>query len=316
MTEELPRGQWSEDLGDRIIAELPELEGAYREALKHRRYQKTETLVIFENLLNKGYIINLLRSGENAGEIRRLFGLLESMCSDEDHRVRGVAVRCVFEELVPVEDWRDLMSPHLGDLSRQIVRILTKARNLWNRMVNERLFEVFPELEEPYLKELKGPGDEEPGPHTVYGELMNPHVRNLLESGDQPDALKRAFDFVEAMCGDEDKGVQEVAVVTVLEGLEWNPDWREAMSPYLGPLSTNAVRYLASFWRGESLDSNHFEQATDIPVEGWSHSEKALNSIGRFRNIIRDQELTPEDLRTAKMQIEDLEDALGITTKD
>ena len=253
MTEEMAWGPWSEDLLTRLIEEIPELEGAYRKRFGRRGNSATDTLRTFEYLL-RGYTFHLLRSGENVEELRKVFGLLESMCSDGDHRVREVAVRCVFEELELVEDWRDWMSPYLGDLSRQVVRDLTEARILRDRKLNARLFEVFPELEEPYFKELKYSGEvEEPGPHTVYGELMNPHVRKLLESGDQPAALKRAFDLVEAMCGDEDERVQEVAVVTVLEGLEWKPEWREAMKPYLGPLTKEAWDVMIN-WRPKPLE--------------------------------------------------------------
>ena len=253
MTEELAWGPWSEGLLTRLIEEIPEFEGAYRKRFGCRGNSATDTLRTFQYLL-RGYTFHLLRSGENVEELRKVFGLLESMCSDEDHRVREVAVRCVFEELELVEDWRDWMSPYLGDLSRQVVRDLTEARILRDRKLNARLFEVFPELEEPYFKELKYSGEvEEPGPHTVYGELMNPHVRKLLESGDQPAALKRAFDLVEAMCGDEDERVQEVAVVTVLEGLEWKPEWREAMKPYLGPLTKEAWDVMIN-WRPKPLE--------------------------------------------------------------
>ena len=254
MTEELAWGPWSESLLTRLIEEIPELEGAYRKRFGGRGNSAMDTLRTFQRLL-RGYTFHLLRSGENVEEMRRFFGLLESMCSDEDHRVREVAVRCVFEILEYDEDRRDWMSPYLGDLSRQAVRDLTEARILRDRKLNARLFEVFPELEEPYFKELKYSGEvEEPGPHTVYGELMNPHVRKLLESGDQPAALRKAFDLVEAMCGDEDERVQEVAVVTVLEGLAWKPEWREAMMPYLGPLTKEAWDVMIN-WRPKPLES-------------------------------------------------------------
>ena len=253
MTEELAWGPWSESLLTRLIEEIPELEGAYRKRFGCRGNSAMDTLRTFQRLLI-GYTFDLMRSGKNTDEIRRYFGLLESMCSDGDHRVREVAVRCVFEILEDDEDRRDWMSPYLGDLSRQAVRDLTEARVLWNRKVNERLFEVFPELEEPYLREIKRPGDEEPGPPWVYDELLNPHVRKLLESGDQPAALRKAFDLVEAMCGDEDERVQEVAVVTVLEGLAWKPEWREAMMPYLGPLTKEAWDVMIH-WRPKPLES-------------------------------------------------------------
>ena len=253
MTDDLAWDLWCENLCTRLIREIPELEDAYRKEMQFRRNRTVSVHTTFENLL-KPNIINLLRSGRDREAPRKMFSLLESMCGDEDARVRDVAVMSVFKGLESNEELQELMDPYLGPLSKRAVQDLTQARNLWNSKVNSRLLEKFPELEQVYREELKSWRDEEPGAHTVYGELLNPYLRNLLESGDNPDALKRAFDLVEAMCGDEDVHVQEVAVVTVLEGLEWNSEWREAMRPYLGPLSKQAVRDLARDWRGEVLD--------------------------------------------------------------
>ena len=53
------------------------------------------------------------------------------------------------------------------------------------------------------------------------------------------------------------------------------------------------------------------ERATGNPVGGKFHTKKAINSLGRLRNIIRDQKLTPKDQETAQLLIRDLDDALN-----
>lgn len=117
-----------------------------------------------------------------------------------------------------------------------------------------RLIEEIPELEDAYRKLLDWWGEDTPGPHIVYGDVLTPYIVRMLESGDDPAAIRKAFGLVEALIADEDVKVQEVAVVTVLEQLQDNQVWLRLMRPHLGPLAKQAVRDLAQFWRGESLD--------------------------------------------------------------
>ena len=117
-----------------------------------------------------------------------------------------------------------------------------------------KLIEEIPELEGAYRELLKWWGEETPGPHIIYGDVLTPYIIRVLESGDEPAAITRAFELLETLIADEDVHVQEVAVVTVLERLQDNEEWVRLMRPHLGPLAKQAVRDLAQFWRGELLD--------------------------------------------------------------
>lgn len=107
-----------------------------------------------------------------------------------------------------------------------------------------RLIEEIPELEKAYRKEIEWWGEEKPGPHVIYGDVLTPHIIRLLESGDNPEAIKRAFGLLEMLIADEDIEVQAVAVVTVLDRLVGNAEWMRLMKPYAGPLATKAVQEL------------------------------------------------------------------------
>ncbi|MCY3623706.1 MAG: hypothetical protein OXH68_18610 [Gammaproteobacteria bacterium] len=117
-----------------------------------------------------------------------------------------------------------------------------------------KMVEEFPELEDAYRKELEWWSPDEPGPHVVYGNLLNPYIIRLLESEDSPETVQRAFDLVETLLAHEDVYVQQVAMVTVLEELQGKPEWLRLMKPHAGPLARQAVRELAQFWRGELLE--------------------------------------------------------------
>lgn len=116
-----------------------------------------------------------------------------------------------------------------------------------------KLIEEIPELEDAYRKLLDWWGEETPGPHIIYGDVLTPYIIRALES-DDPAAIRKAFELLETLIADEDVHVQEVAVVTVLEQLQDNEEWLRLMRPHLGPLGKQAVRDLAQFWRGELLD--------------------------------------------------------------
>ena len=92
------------------------------------------------------------------------------------------------------------------------------------------------------------------------------------------------------------------------------PEWSRLVARVVVGAGGRPVGVNRVMW--DDRGAVRFEAATGFPVGGEFHYDKADNTLGRFRNIIRDQELTPEDLRTAKMLIEDLEDALDITRKN
>ena len=62
---------------------------------------------------------------------------------------------------------------------------------------------------------------------------------------------------------------------------------------------------------GGSAGAVRYEDATGKPIKGKYHREKAENSLGRLRNIMRKQQLSPQDQKTAQLLIRDLEDAIG-----
>ena len=252
MTEESAWGRWCEDLCTKLIVEMPELEEAYRKSLKLPGSPRTGVHGIIENVL-RHHIINLLTSGADPEALRRAFGFVEAMCRDKDGRVREVAKKAVLERLEAVGEWGSPWEPYLGPSSKGAVKELTEERlRLYHRSCG-MLLDFIPSLEDAYQKELAEWEGEMPGAHNVFAEVLNPYIRKLLETGDDLEAIKSAFDLVEAMCADENEYVQEVAVVTVLEGLEWNPDWRESMMPFVGPLTKEALDEMVR-WREKPLE--------------------------------------------------------------
>lgn len=88
--------------------------------------------------------------------------------------------------------------------------------------VYDKLIDNFPELAVPYQEMLKWWGDDKPGPHIVYGELLNPLVDRLVEGNDDI-SLSRIFEFIERLSCSNDTRVKDLVVTTICEHIVSNP---------------------------------------------------------------------------------------------
>jgi hypothetical protein len=55
--------------------------------------------------------------------------------------------------------------------------------------VAEALVKAVPDLRAHYEEELRWWGDEKPGPHIIFGDVLNPYLIDLLDSGHHEDKL-------------------------------------------------------------------------------------------------------------------------------
>jgi len=111
----------------------------------------------------------------------------------------------------------------------------------------EKLVEHVPELAEAYRSELKWWGNQAPGAHVVYGDILSPHIDRLLRAGDEMN-LRRVFAFLEDLAQSEDKRVQELVAVTVCEHLGTEADLLSTSRHYMGPATLKLSRDVEKFW--------------------------------------------------------------------
>jgi hypothetical protein len=114
--------------------------------------------------------------------------------------------------------------------------------------VSDKLMEHVPELREAYEAELKWWGNDQPGPHVVYGDVLNPYIDRLLQSGDQA-ALRRVFAFLEILSCCEDQRVQELVAVTVCEHLGDDEERLRDARRFMGPATLKHCDDVEKFWR-------------------------------------------------------------------
>jgi len=115
--------------------------------------------------------------------------------------------------------------------------------------VSDVLAEYVPELKEAYQGELRWWGDQRPGPHVVYGDILNPYLERLLHSGDEA-KLRQVFEFVERLAGNPDERVQELVAVTICEYLGGDAERLSAARRFMGPVTARYSRAVEQFWGG------------------------------------------------------------------
>lgn len=114
--------------------------------------------------------------------------------------------------------------------------------------MTDELLRRFPNLRRAYEEEFGWWGEDVPGQHVTYGDLLNPYLISLLEADDKPEELRRIFDFLEELANHPNARVQNVVSVTVVEQLTDKEEWLTAAWPYMGKKTREFARELAEFW--------------------------------------------------------------------
>ena len=84
--------------------------------------------------------------------------------------------------------------------------------------LNRMLIRKFPELEKSYYDEVSWQEGDETGSHVVYGDVLNPYIRECISKGNIS-KLKEIFEFIEDLIVTGDNYADNVVSVSVLESV-------------------------------------------------------------------------------------------------
>lgn len=111
--------------------------------------------------------------------------------------------------------------------------------------LSDELVKRVPELRHPYKRELRHWDEEQPGPHTIFGNVLVPIIFTLLDSGKGKGTLKRVFDFLEELSLDPDPDVRDVVGQAVGEEFWDHPDLFAQAKRFMGP---ETIRIISAAW--------------------------------------------------------------------
>jgi|APDOM4702015191_1054821.scaffolds.fasta_scaffold295919_2 hypothetical protein len=123
-----------------------------------------------------------------------------------------------------------------------------KANHLTYDTLNDELVKVLPELHADYERELRWWGDDKPGPHVVFGDILVPRLIDALQT-EEIQFLRRAFAFLDEMAGTSIAKIQEVVSMTVLERLIDKPTWLTVARKYMGANTALLADELEIYWK-------------------------------------------------------------------
>jgi hypothetical protein len=112
----------------------------------------------------------------------------------------------------------------------------------------EALIEAVPDLRAPYAEELRVWGDELPGPHIIFGDVLNPYLIKLLDSHHTTEQLQKVFEFLELLAHHDDVYIQELVAVTVCERLGDRRELLQKARKFMGPRTRQFSKEVEDFW--------------------------------------------------------------------
>jgi len=108
--------------------------------------------------------------------------------------------------------------------------------------LNEELLERFPALRGRYEDLRITNAGEDLGPHVSFDLVLVPYIRELLQTGDDEFAIRRAFAFLEEMAREGSEKVKEVVSASVLESLLGERQLALLVMPWLGPATSRLAK--------------------------------------------------------------------------
>ena len=118
--------------------------------------------------------------------------------------------------------------------------------------LGRQLVDAVPELTEAYATLGRTWDDEAPGPHIVFGDVLNPYLLALLESpelaAEHAEIVARIFDLLERMARHDDPLVREVVSATVAERLGDEPRTLAIARTFMGDATRRLADDVEAFW--------------------------------------------------------------------
>ena len=114
--------------------------------------------------------------------------------------------------------------------------------------VVEALLEAVPELRPCYEAERRQWDGEIPGPHVIFGDVLNPYLLDLLGSDRHAAKLRQVFQFREQLANHEDVHIQELVAVTICERLGDDSKILHKARKYMGARTRQFSDEVEAFW--------------------------------------------------------------------
>ncbi len=227
-------------LSDRLFEVVPEIREDYEKQFKNWEEVPSPSLV-FSNVLAP-YLADLGRNN-NSDRLKSILGFLETLATHEDPKVVQVISLSIVYEVINRRGFnRDLWLECLGPVMRKMLKELESPPEYAS--LNDQLIDVVPEIKDAYEDELEWYGDQIPGPHIVFADILTPHLARFVRRGDET-RLRAIFGFLECLARHANSDIRDVVALSVIAPLvDQCP--KEFWVRYLGPKLEDMLTELES----------------------------------------------------------------------
>ena len=123
--------------------------------------------------------------------------------------------------------------------------------------VAEALIEAVPNLRQRYVEERCWWEEEKPGPHIIFGDLLNPYLIDLLEADGKNKKRRQVFQFLECLAKHDDVRIQELVAITVCERLGKQRDHLKKAYTFMGTRTRQFSKEVEAFWGKRGLKAEN-----------------------------------------------------------
>ena len=228
-------------LSDRLFEIVPEIREDYEQQFENWEEVPSPSLV-FSNVLAP-YLAELGRSNDT-DRLKSILGFLETLATHEDPKVVQVISLSILYDVINRRSFnRDLWLECLGPVMRKLLKKLEHPPEYAS--LNDQLIEVVPEIKGPYEDELEWyGGDQIPGPHIVFADVLTPHLVGLARRGDEI-GLRAIFGYLERLARHANSDIRDVVALSVIAPLvDQCP--KKFWMRYLGPKMKDMLTELES----------------------------------------------------------------------
>jgi hypothetical protein len=268
-----------------LIKEIPEIKYFYHRILEE---WNDDELVIFQDVLNP-YLIKLLEINEDRELISRIFNFLEKMATCNDSYLVEVILEFTVLERLSKDD--TILAKSQEYMGKETKRVCNEAVFFNYNTVNKELIKEIPEIIPFYEKELEGWRGEEEEKYSIFKDILNPYLINLLEINENKELISRIFDFLEKMAMSHDYILKNVLELMVLDELARDKTILTKSRKYMGKY-TKEMNDKAEFMNNNTVDTKLLKEISEIKLFYYKKLERYHGEEPK-RHIIFEDVLNP-----------------------
>ncbi|BCZ47995.1 hypothetical protein psyc5s11_40620 [Clostridium gelidum] len=214
--ENLPLNTDFDTVVEELIKEIPEVKPFYDMVLKQWHGEEPGPHIIFEDVLNP-YLVNLLKINEDRELIIRIFNFLEKMATNDEFLVQNSLLEFTVLERLSKDD--TILAKSKEYMGKETKSVCDEAVFFNYNTAYKELIKEIPEIKPFCDKKLEQNYGEETEKYSIFKDVLNPYLINLLEINENKELISRIFNFLERMATSHDYILKNVLELTVLDEL-------------------------------------------------------------------------------------------------